>query len=113
MNRLLAGALSLAATALFFFEYLPPAKRVQFFSDIEGYHYPLYTYAHRAIREGSLPEWDDSLYSGIVYIANPQTAFFYPPNWLLHWVNRKHTGVRFWTVEALLIAHFWIAFFTA
>lgn len=113
MNRLLVGVISFAATALFFFEYLPWAKRVQFFADIEGYHYPLYTYAHRAIQERRLPEWDWTLYCGIPYLANPQTALFYPPNWLVHLANRKHSGVRFWTLEALAILHFWIAFFTA
>ena len=113
MNRLLVAAVSFAATALFFWEYLPWTKRVQFFADIDGYHYPLYTYAHRAIQERRLPEWDWSLYCGIPYIANPQTAFFYPPNWLVHLANRKHSGIRFWTLEALAILHFWIAFFTA
>jgi hypothetical protein len=113
MKPALVAAVSFAATALFFFEYLPWAKRVHLFSDIEGYHYPLYTYAHRLLRQGELPEWDASIYCGISYAGNAQAGLFYPPNWLVYFANRMHRGIRFWTIEALAFLHVWVAWFCA
>lgn len=105
------AALTLAAVWVFFFEYLPPAKRVHFYSDIEGYHYPLISYAFQSLREGRFPEWDPSIYCGISFVGNIQAGLFYPPLWLLFLANWNRGGVAFWTVEALLILHYWIAFF--
>jgi len=111
--RLRVALLSLISTWLFFFEYLPPKKRVHFYSDIEGYHYPLFTYAHQALREGRIPEWDWSIYSGMSFVGNPQNPVLYPPNWLVFAANFTRPGVRFTSMEALLILHFWIAFLLA
>jgi len=102
----LAIVLASAASWLFFFEYVPPFKRVHFFGDIEGYHYPLYVYANRAIREGRIPQWDSTIYCGMSFIANPQAAVFYPPNWLVYWKNAKRDGVRFESIEIFLVLHF-------
>src|SRR5215813_15398376 len=71
------AALSLLVTAGFFYEYLPPFKRVHLFSDIEVYHYPLQRYAFQALKEGRLPQWDSSMYCGIPFAANLQAAPFY------------------------------------
>jgi hypothetical protein len=111
-NRLhgaLATLLAAAAAWFFFFEYVPPLKRVHFYGDIEGYHYPLYVYANRAVREGRIPQWDSTIYSGMSFVANPQAAVFYPPNWLVYWKNAKRDGVRFAWIEILLVLHFGIA----
>ena len=111
-NRLhgaLATFIAGVAAWLFFFEYVPPLKRVHFYGDIEGYHYPLYVYANRALREGRIPQWDSTIYSGMSFIANPQAAVFYPPNWLVYWKNAKRDGVRFAWIEILLVLHFAIA----
>lgn len=111
--RLRVALLSLLATFLFFHEYLPPLKRVHLVADIEGYHYPLLNYAFKAVRQGRLPEWDPSIYCGLGFAGNIQAALFYPPNWLLFAVNAGRTGLRFVTLEALAIAHFWLAFYLA
>ncbi len=111
--RLRVALLSLLATWLFFFEYLPPKKNVHFYSDIEGYHYPLFNYAHQALREGRIPEWDWSIYCGMSFVGNPQNPVLYPPNWLVFLANLNRPGVRFTTMEGLLILHFWIAFLMA
>ena len=37
------------ATYLFWFEYLPPLARVHLYSDIEGFHWPLFTAASIAL----------------------------------------------------------------
>ncbi|MBS1826231.1 MAG: YfhO family protein [Acidobacteria bacterium] len=111
--RLRVALLSFIATWLFFLEYLPPKKKVRFFSDIEGYHYPLFTYAHHALREGRIPEWDWSIYCGMSFVGNPQNPVLYPPNWLVFLANARRPGIRFTTIEALLILHFWAAFLFA
>ncbi|MCC6368339.1 MAG: hypothetical protein IT165_32845 [Bryobacterales bacterium] len=111
--RLRVAFLSFLATYLFFYEYLPPWKTVHLFSDIEGYHYPLYNYAQKAFHEGRFPEWDVAEYSGISFVGNPQAAVLYPPNWLVYFANRMHDGVRFQTLEDLEFLHYWAAFLLA
>ncbi len=105
--------LSLAATWLFFIEYLPPFKRVHFPFDIEGFHYPLLDYAFRSLREGRLPLWDPSIYCGIPLAANIQAALFYPPHWLLFLMDARRRVLPYTHFEALVAAHIWLAFFLA
>ena len=110
-ERLRVAAVSLLATWLFFLEYLPPFKQVHFPYDIESYHYPLLDYAYQSLREGRLPEWDPALYCGLSFVGNVQAAFFYPPNWLLFAANLGRARLSFLSLEALVIAHVWLAFF--
>ncbi|MBL8232936.1 MAG: YfhO family protein [Bryobacterales bacterium] len=105
--------ISFLAVYAFFYEYLPPYKRVHFIADIDGYHYPLMNYGFKQLRQGNLPEWDPTIYSGISYVGNIQAGLFYPPNWLVFYINKHRTGLRFYTIEALEILHYWIAFFLA
>lgn len=115
--------LTLALTGAFFYEYLPPAKRVHLWSDIEGYHYPLLTFAHKSLREGRFPLWDPSIYCGVPLAANIQSGLFYPPNWLLFAANANlpdhlrgsapptaGAGMRFLSIEILAIVHVSLAF---
>ncbi|MDX1979918.1 MAG: YfhO family protein [Bryobacteraceae bacterium] len=111
--RFLVAAGSIVSALLLFHEYLPPAKSVHFWADIDGYHYPLLNYAHKAIRQGRFPQWDHTVYSGMPFAGNIQAGLFYPPNWLLFVLNRRHDGMRMKTVEWLEIAHYWLAFYLA
>ena len=65
------------------------------------------------LKQGTLPEWDPTIYSGMSYVGNVQSGLFYPPNWWLHWINHRRTGMRFFTIEILLVFHYWLAFFFA
>jgi hypothetical protein len=105
--------LSLAATWLFFFEYLPPFKRVHLPYDMEGFHYPLLHYAARSLAEGRFPEWDPSIYCGLSYAGNLQAGLFYPPNWPLLAFGALRGGFPFLALEALVLAHIWLAFLLA
>ncbi len=109
-DRLLAAALSLAATYAFFAEYLPPIQRVHLFSDAEVYHYPLQRYAFDALKHGRLPQWDPSMYCGIAFAGNIQAALFYPPNWLMYAANWRHPYLPFRSLEYFAFAHVWLAF---
>src|SRR5205823_2394855 len=53
------------------------------FSDIASYTLPDRVQAARALRHFHLPLWDPFRLGGVPFLANPQTAVLYPPNWLL------------------------------
>ncbi len=103
--------LSLAATYLFFFEYLPPFKRVHLPYDLEGFHYPLLNYAAKSLGEGRFPEWDPSTYCGLSFAGNLQAGLFYPPNWVLFAIGALRGGLPFKALEVVVLLHIWLAFF--
>ncbi len=103
------GCGSFAAVYLFFLEYLWPLRRVHLFSDIEGYHWPLLSYAYQSLREGRFPQWDPSIYCGVSFVGNPQAALFYPPNWLLFAMTWPRRAISFVTLEFVDALHFWAA----
>lgn len=126
-ERFRVAAVSLLLTWIFFFEYIPPNKRVHVWSDIEGYHYPLLSYAHKSVWSGRIPLWDPWIYCGIPFAGNIQAGLFYPPNWLLFVANARMPdhlrnpanvdpgptlpiGMRYTSVEILAFLHVWLAF---
>ena len=78
---------SLVFTYLFFFEYMPPVRRVHIPYDLSGFHYPLADYAFQRLRAGHFPLWDPTIYCGMSFVANVQAALFYPPLWLMFAFN--------------------------
>lgn len=108
-ERILVGLISFAAVYVFFFEYLWPVRRVHLFSDIEGFHWPLLSYAWQSLRAGRFPEWDPGIYCGISFAGNPQAALFYPPNWLLFALTWPRTAISYVTLEFSDALHFWAA----
>jgi hypothetical protein len=48
--------------------------------DLLTYFYPYKDAAAAAIRSGRLPLWNPYLFTGVPFLANPQTAIFYPLN---------------------------------
>lgn len=50
--------------------------------DIFTYFYPNEAYGAEALRQGRLPLWNPYLFTGVPFLANSQTAIFYPPNLL-------------------------------
>ncbi len=106
----MAAFLSLAFTYLFFLEYLPPFQRVHIPYDLPGYFYPLADYAFQALRDGRFPQWDAGIYCGIPFAGNFAASFFYPPTWLAFAANAGRSLLAFEWVEALVIAHVWLAF---
>ena len=75
----MVAAISLAFTYLFFFEYLPPFRRVSLPYDLKAFHYTLADYAFQALRHGTIPKWDATVFCGLSFVGNPQAALFYPP----------------------------------
>ena len=50
--------------------------------DVLAYFYPLMTYLGDSLRAGRLPLWNPDHFVGAPFLANPQTAVFYPASWL-------------------------------
>jgi len=92
-------------------EYLPPFTRVHLYSDIEGFHWPLFAAAFEAVRQGRMPLWDASIYCGLPFAGNVNVALFYPPTWLLLIASLPGQHVLFKTLETWVFVHAWLAFF--
>lgn len=101
---------ALAATWIFFFEYLPPVRTVHLPYDIEGYHYPLADYAFQSLKEGRWPQWDPSIYSGMAFAANPQVALYYPGTWIMFLAKWGQERLSYQALLDLTLAHVALAF---
>jgi hypothetical protein len=102
--------ISLVCTYFFFAEYLRPFNRVAIPFDLDAYHYPMVDYAFQALRQGRLPEWDPSNYSGMPFCANIQAAFFYPPMWLLYAANLGRERLGYNSLQIYVFLHVWLTF---
>ncbi len=101
---------ALAATWIFFFDYLPPVRWVHVPYDIEAYHYPLADYAFQSLKQGRWPQWDPSIYSGMPFTANPQVALFYPGTWLMFLAKWGQDRLSYQALLDLTLAHVALAF---
>ena len=82
---LLATALLLLLTFLFFWR-IALTNLILAGLDVFTYFYPYKTYAAEMVRQGHLPLWNPYLFMGVPYLANIQTALFYPLNFSLYWL---------------------------
>jgi hypothetical protein len=97
-------------TFLFFIEYTPLYRKVHIPFDLEAFHYPLADYAFQAVRQGRVPQWDPTIYSGLSFVANPQTALFYPGTWIMFLGSGVRERLSYQTVQFFELAHVWLAF---
>ncbi len=51
--------------------------------DTQTYFYPYWAAGFEALRTARIPLWNPDLFMGAPFLANPQAAVFYLPNWLL------------------------------
>src|ERR1043166_419528 len=80
MRRLAAAFLVALALALVARPLLH--REVFTFRDHSDYFQPLRWYTAMSLKAGHLPLWNPYNASGEPWLANPQTAVFYPPAWL-------------------------------
>jgi hypothetical protein len=85
-----AAVLAVLVTAFFWKTVL--AGRVLAGYDLSTYFYPYRQYAAFALRQGDLPLWNPFLFQGVPFLANQQTAVFYPPN-LIYLLVSTETGL--------------------
>jgi hypothetical protein len=82
----LVGLVALIALGLAAYAQLLDPGRMLADYDAYVYFYPLRAYAAAAIQAGRLPLWNPSSFLGVPFLANPQTALFYPGTWLFFWL---------------------------
>lgn len=75
---------------------LPPWNPLRWDGIAQFYPWRLFT--ARTIRSGFLPLWNPYAFCGAPFVANNQSAVFYPPNFLLNWVPTLNA----FSVNALL-----------
>jgi len=66
-------------------------------------YYPWRVYARRCIRTGEIPLWDDCAFCGTPFVANQQSAVFYPPN-ALFWTLPLDAAYDIAAYGALVLA---------
>lgn len=100
--------------ALFFWQALTPnpANQVSLEEgDFSGQFYAFGAYQARRILAGEVPLWNPYNYGGHPFLADVQTAVFYPPRLLTIFLSAALPPYR-WTYGALqleAVAHFWLA----
>lgn len=104
-------ALALAGLALLALVFFWPVTTGQGWiprggGDLVSFLWPTYSYAADALREGRLPLWNHSLYSGAPLVADNQSGLFYPLNLL---VFLLWPGLPYVALEVLVIIHVWLA----
>jgi hypothetical protein len=101
-KRVVAVAAILAAALLVFGPAL--AKREVFmFRDHSDYFQPLRLFTAQHLRVWRLPLWNPYNGSGEPWLANPQTAIFYPPAWLFVILPFATAYVAYLFVHSLLL----------
>jgi hypothetical protein len=53
-------------------------------------YYPWRAFAARMARQGLIPLWNPHQFCGTPFVANGQSAFFYPPNWLFYLLDVRY-----------------------
>jgi len=77
---------TLLASTLAFFWKIAFTNLILVGLDIFSYFYPYKAYAAEVVRQGRLPLWNPYLFMGVPFLANAQTALFYPLNFPLYWL---------------------------
>ncbi|MEI2688770.1 MAG: hypothetical protein V9H69_03290 [Anaerolineae bacterium] len=96
-------ALALAGGVLLVYAPLLLTNRVLGSGDAFTYFTPYRDFANAALRSGQLPLWNPYLFMGAPFLANPQTAIFYP----LHWPFVALDAAT--SLEVSLALHLWLA----
>ena len=76
-------AIVLLTTAFIFSPLIFHPGTVPGYRDASHFYYPLFLYLHSCFQAGELPFWTPYLNLGFPLAANPTTALFYPPSWIL------------------------------
>jgi hypothetical protein len=77
---------TLLALTLAFFWKIAFTNLILVGLDVFTYFYPYKAYAAEVVRQGHLPLWNPYLFMGVPFLANAQTALFYPLNFPLYWL---------------------------
>lgn len=101
------GALGVL-TAGFFWQLLftPNAYMPAGGGDLAGFLYPTYHFAQEWLTRGILPLWNPYIFGGTPFLADIQTAVFYPPNLVTYFLSNP---LQYRDLEYLSVLHFYLA----
>lgn len=74
--------------------------------DLVSFLWPLYRFTARSLRTGVIPLWNPYLYSGAPFVADNQSAVFYPINLLTFFLFGEPSYA---VMEGLAVFHVWLA----
>jgi len=97
----------ISTTTIFFWGQL--SGNSFFWEDFVEYVYPVQTFAARESNTGSIPFWNPYIFSGMPFISDIQTGFFYPLNRLLNLFIDKEGHLSIWGLQFVTIIHFLIS----
>ncbi len=105
---LLVTGLYIPAVLGFFWQlaFLPDVMVPRGGGDLASFLYPVFSYSATQWQQGVVPFWNPHLYGGSPFIADMQTASFYPPNLLSFLLSRPFS---YETLELLAVAHYFLA----
>ncbi|MSQ14258.1 MAG: hypothetical protein EXR50_00115 [Dehalococcoidia bacterium] len=103
VNKDLLLLLFLGLIGLFLHPGLLFSRNVLIDYDLVTYFYPIWELRSEALRSLSLPLWDPYIFGGVPFIANIQTAVFYPLNWPLAFLDVPKA------VALSYLIHLWMA----
>jgi len=97
----------LLTTMIFFWGQL--SGSTFFWEDFAEYVFPIQSFAARESAGGSIPFWNPYIFSGMPFLADLQTGFFYPFNRLLNFFVNSNGELSIWGLQFITIIHFFIA----
>ena len=74
--------------------------------DLVSFLWPMYDYAARSLRSGTVPLWNPHLRSGAPFLADNQSGVFYPPNLLTFALSGPPSYA---VMQGLVVFHVWLA----
>jgi hypothetical protein len=100
------GLLALAVAAFFWPLIFTRAWMPRGGGDLVSFLWPMYRFAARSLRSGTVPLWNPHLYSGAPFVADNQSGVFYPVNLVTFAVVGPPS---YQVMEGLVALHIWIA----
>lgn len=74
--------------------------------DLVSFLWPMYRFAARSLRSGTVPLWNPYLYSGAPFVADNQSGVFYPVNLVAFTLFGEPSYA---VMEGLVVFHIWLA----
>jgi len=74
--------------------------------DLVSFLWPMYRFAARSLRSGTVPLWNPHLYSGAPFVADNQSGVFYPINLIAF---ALFGSPSYQVMEGLVVFHIWLA----
>lgn len=100
------GLLILAVTAFFWPLIAAGAWIPRGGGDLVSFLWPMYNFAARSVRSGTVPLWNPHLHSGAPFVADNQSGLFYPVNLLTFAIFGPPSYA---VMQGLVALHIWLA----